>query len=218
MLRRPLRAIDLVVRDAQIVPRDPHHRTLGPQRLVLKRPLHKEIALRRREIFQALDVRATTACGTVVVVAPLLIQAVHLLRAGELAVALHGVVLEGDGHVAVERGEVLAEEELVDDGEAEDDNHDDGLGLAGGVAGGVAVGVGVGDEEEEADQAGLHEVQADEELVDGGGKEQAAGVGAEFGDVEGVVAVGDPEETEGDDVEDEDERGDDSIDEACNVG
>jgi len=62
----------------------------------------------------------------------------------------------------------------------------------------------LGNEEEETDEGAFHDVEANEELIDGGGKQKSTSIRAEFGHVEGVVAVDDPEETEGDDVENED--------------
>ena len=63
-----------------------------------------------------------------------------------------------------------------------------------------------------ADEAELHDVQPDEGLVDGAWVEETAGVLGVAVHVEHAVAVGEPEDGEGDDGEDDDEGRDGRVD------
>ena len=216
MLARSLRAIHLIIRHTQIISRDPDHRPLRPQGFMLERSLHQIVALGERQVGKIIDSTSNGGGRVDIRVSTLriVVQMSHFLCSGEVGVASGGVVLERDWQIPIQWGEGIVEENLVGDSEDENDDHDNALYFARGICCGVSLRVGLGNEEEEADEGAFHDVKANEELINSGWKQKSTGVGAELGHVEGVVAVDDPEEAKGDDVESKDQRGDNSIDEA----
>ena len=82
------------------------------------------------------------------------------------------------------------------------------------AANGVAVVVCVSNEKEKPDQAEFHNVQTSKEMVDCFREEETTGIEAELRHIKGIVAVDDPKETKGNDIEDQDQRRDHGVDQA----
>lgn len=129
----------------------------------------------------------------------------RLLCASKLLVTTDCVIFQSNRKIPDQRTESLIEEDLVPNGQDKDHNHADTLTAACHLA------ILIFNQEEQSNQTRLHDVQPSEELIDRTRKKKTASVETELGDVEGIVSIDKPEETEGDDVEDEDERCDDAV-------
>ena len=121
------------------------------------------------------------------------------------------LIFEGDWQIPEKGTESLVEKPLVDGCANEDNDHDDRLALTGRTVS-VTVFVSAAYEKEKSDQAQLHKVESSEKLVDRCWIQQTSRVEAKFSNVKRVVSVDKPEEAEGDDIKDEDERTDDGVD------
>lgn len=129
-----------------------------------------------------------------------------MLGASKLLIAPDGLIFQSNRQVPDERSKCFLEQDLVTDGEDKNHNHADTLTLTGCVT------ILILSQEEEADETHLHDIQPSKELIDGTGEKKTAGIEAELGDIQCVVSIDEPEETESDDVENEDERGDHAVD------
>ena len=100
---------------------------------------------------------------------------------------------------------------MVDNGENQAYYHNDSLAFAR-RAHGVATVIGIANKEEQTDQAELHNIQPSKELINGCWVQKATSIESEFGDVEGIIPVNEPEEAEGNDIEDHNQWANDRVD------
>lgn len=98
MLARPLRAIHLVVRHAEVIPRDPDDRPLRPESLVLESSLDQVVALGGRQVREILEGPADGGGGINgrVTALRVIVQVMQFLLASEIGVTCCGIVFERD--------------------------------------------------------------------------------------------------------------------------